>query len=120
VAGIVFAVPEGWAIDGIGPEYVNLKNPDSEFELTVSVMTEDTIAQMQGEDSKLSLQEYFDNKTWYNGTIAPEAFDGNEGAYFNAYESANRELMAKIRDQRAAAAAAAAQPAPAQPAAPAQ
>lgn len=60
VAGIVFAVPEGWAIDGIGPEYVNLKNPDSEFELTVSVMTEDTIAQMQGEDSKLSLQEYFD------------------------------------------------------------
>ena len=67
-----------------------------------------------------SLQEYFDNKTWYNGTIAPEAFDGNEGAYFNAYESANRELMAKIRDQRAAAAAAAAQPAPAQPAAPAQ
>ncbi|MBQ2641471.1 MAG: YARHG domain-containing protein [Lachnospiraceae bacterium] len=67
-----------------------------------------------------SLQEYFDNKTWYNGTIAPEAFDGNEGAYFNAYESANRELMARIRDQRAAAAAAAAQPAPAQPAAPAQ
>ena len=67
-----------------------------------------------------SLQEYFDNKTWYNGTIAPEAFDGNEGAYLNAYESANRELMAKIRDQRAAAAAAAAQPAPAQPAAPAQ
>ena len=67
-----------------------------------------------------SLQEYCDNKTWYNGTIAPEAFDGNEGAYFNAYESANRELMAKIRDQRAAAAAAAAQPAPAQPAAPAQ
>lgn len=67
-----------------------------------------------------SLQEYFDNKTWYNGTIAPEAFDGNEGAYFNAYESANRELMAKIRDQRAADAAAAAQPAPAQPAAPAQ
>lgn len=60
VAGIVFAVPEGWAIDGIGPEYVNLKNPDSEFELTVSVMTEDTIAQMEGEDSKLSLQEYFD------------------------------------------------------------
>ena len=67
-----------------------------------------------------SLQEYFDNKTWYNGTIAPEAFDGNEGAYFNGYESANRELMARIREQRAAAAAAAAQPAPAQPAAPAQ
>ena len=67
-----------------------------------------------------SMQEYFDNKTWYNGTIAPEAFDGNEGAYFNGYESANRELMARIREQRAAAAAAASQPAAAQPAAPAQ
>ena len=51
------------------------------------------------------VQEYFDGKSWYNGTISPDAFDGNEAAYFNNYETKNRELMAKIRDERAAAAA---------------
>ena len=51
------------------------------------------------------IQEYFDGKSWYDGTISPEAFDGNEDAYFNNYEMKNRELMSKIRDERAAAAA---------------
>ena len=49
------------------------------------------------------IQEYFDGKSWYDGTISPEEFDGNEAAYFNNYEMKNRELMAKIRDERAAA-----------------
>ena len=48
------------------------------------------------------IQEYFDGKSWYDGTISPEEFDGNEAAYFNNYEMKNRELMAKIRDERAA------------------
>ena len=51
-----------------------------------------------------SIQEYFNKKSWYNGTIDPKDFDGNESAYFNSYEMANRELMAKVRDGRAAAA----------------
>lgn len=50
-----------------------------------------------------SIREYFENKTWYNGTIAPEDFDGNEGAYFNSCESANRELLVQIRNSRTAA-----------------
>lgn len=47
-----------------------------------------------------SIREYFESKSWYRGTIEPEAFDGNEGMYFNEYESANREVMAKIRSSR--------------------
>ena len=47
-----------------------------------------------------SIREYFEGKSWYTGTIEPEAFDGNEGNYFNDYESANRELMARIRASR--------------------
>lgn len=47
-----------------------------------------------------SIREYFEGKSWYSGTIEPEAFDGNEGNYFNDYESANRELMARIRASR--------------------
>ena len=50
-----------------------------------------------------SIRTYFENKTWYNGTIAPENFDGNEGAYFNSCESANRELLVQIRNSRTAA-----------------
>ena len=60
VAGIVFAVPEGWTAESIGPNFVNFRNPDSDFELSVNVLDEEGIAGMEGEDSKLSLQEYFD------------------------------------------------------------
>ena len=41
------------------------------------------------------LQNYFDSKTWYNGTIAPEAFDEN---VFNDYEKQNIDLMNRIRE----------------------
>lgn len=47
-----------------------------------------------------SIREYFEGKTWYKGTIDPNDFDGNEGNYFNEYEAANRELMARIRASR--------------------
>ena len=49
-----------------------------------------------------SIRKYFESKSWYHGTIAPADFDGNESKYFNAYETANRELMIQIRDQRGA------------------
>lgn len=48
------------------------------------------------------IQEYFNSKSWYKGTIEPEDFDGNESVYFNQFEISNRELLAKIREERAA------------------
>ena len=47
-----------------------------------------------------SIREYFEGKAWYRGTINPADFDGNEAAYFNEYELANRELMSQIRADR--------------------
>lgn len=49
-----------------------------------------------------SIREYFEDQPWYHGTISPADFDGKESKYFNEYETANRELMAQIRDERAA------------------
>lgn len=56
-----------------------------------------------------SMQEYFDGKDWYSGTIDPAEFDGNEALYFNEYEVGNRELMSRIRAERQQASAAAGQ-----------
>ena len=47
-----------------------------------------------------SIREYFEKKTWYKGTISPADFDKNEASYFNKYEKANKDLMAKIRAER--------------------
>lgn len=48
-----------------------------------------------------SIREYFESKSWYHGTIDPAEFDGNEGSYFNDCEMRNRELMVRIRNERA-------------------
>ena len=42
------------------------------------------------------LQAYFDGKSWYKGTIAPEDFD--EGV-LNKYEKANIDLMSSLRER---------------------
>ena len=42
------------------------------------------------------LQNYFNQKTWYQGTIAPEAFDES---VLNVYEKANTELIDSMRSQ---------------------
>lgn len=47
-----------------------------------------------------SIREYFEGKSWYRGTISPADFDKNESSYFNQYEKANKDLMAKIRAER--------------------
>lgn len=52
-----------------------------------------------------SMQEYFDGKDWYSGTIDPVEFDGNEALYFNEYEVSNRELMSRLRAERQQASA---------------
>ena len=46
------------------------------------------------------IQEYFNGKSWYKGTISPEKFDETEDSVFNEYEIKNRELLADIRDER--------------------
>ena len=43
------------------------------------------------------LQEYFNQKTWYKGTIAPEAFDES---VFNEYEKANVALLGSLQEER--------------------
>lgn len=42
------------------------------------------------------LQEYFNSKSWYNGTIDPAAFDENYRNYFNDYEIKNTEFLSKV------------------------
>ena len=46
------------------------------------------------------IQEYFNGKSWYKGTISPEEFDETEDSVFNEYEIKNRELLADIRNER--------------------
>ena len=46
--------------------------------------------------SAQDLQAYFDGKSWYKGSIAPENFD--EGV-FNKYEKANIDLMNSLRER---------------------
>ena len=42
-----------------------------------------------------SLQQYFDSKSWYNGTISPEEFDANLDSRLNDVERANIEIIKK-------------------------
>ena len=42
------------------------------------------------------LQNYFDQKTWYQGTIAPEAFDES---VLNAFEKENAKLIDSMRSR---------------------
>ena len=42
------------------------------------------------------LSAYFNSKSWYNGTIAPEDFDSKANSIFNDVEKANRDLIEEI------------------------
>ena len=42
-----------------------------------------------------ALQQYFDSKSWYNGTISPDAFDANLDSRLNDVERANIEIIKK-------------------------
>lgn len=46
------------------------------------------------------LQEYFNSKTWYQGTIAPEEFDES---WLNSYEKENIQLLIKAEETAGAA-----------------
>ena len=43
------------------------------------------------------LQNYFNNKTWYHGTISPASFDDS---VFNAYEQANLDTIVAVESSR--------------------
>ena len=40
-----------------------------------------------------ALQQYFDGKSWYNGTISPDEFDANLDSRLNDVERANIEII---------------------------
>lgn len=42
------------------------------------------------------LQEYFNSKPWYSGTIDAATFDANYQNYFNDYEIKNTEFLSKV------------------------
>ncbi len=44
----------------------------------------------------VALQEYFNSKSWYNGTVDPEDFND---AVFNEYEVANRDLIVQYEKE---------------------
>ncbi|MCC8103368.1 MAG: YARHG domain-containing protein, partial [Clostridiales bacterium] len=47
--------------------------------------------------STTSIQEYFDSKSWYTGTISPENFDTS---VLNSYETANINLLLQTKEAR--------------------
>lgn len=42
------------------------------------------------------LQEYFNNCSWYSGTVDPATFDANVTSYLNSYELANLQLITEL------------------------
>lgn len=41
------------------------------------------------------IKEYFESKSWYNGSIDPDTFDANINSYLSAVEFANIDLIKK-------------------------
>ena len=47
------------------------------------------------------IADYFNSKSWYQGTIDPETFDAEQGSVFNEYEIANINKIQQWEDQKA-------------------
>lgn len=43
-----------------------------------------------------SLQDYFNGRSWYSGTVDPATFDANINSYLNSYELANLKLIKEL------------------------
>lgn len=48
------------------------------------------------------IADYFNSKSWYQGTIDPEIFDSQQDSIFNEYEIANINKIAQTEEQKAA------------------
>lgn len=46
------------------------------------------------------IRDYFESRSWYNGTINGAAFDANAGTYLNEIERANISFIAQYEQQR--------------------
>lgn len=46
------------------------------------------------------ISDYFNSKSWYQGTIDPETFDAQQDSIFNEYEIANIEKIARWEEQK--------------------
>lgn len=46
------------------------------------------------------ISEYFNSKSWYQGTIDPETFDAQQGSIFNEFEVANIDKIAEWEQKK--------------------
>ena len=67
-----------------------------EYQKTSSELEENEILARHGRRfNDQALQQYFDSKSWYNGTISPDEFDANLDSRLNDVERANIEIIKK-------------------------
>lgn len=97
VLEVVFAAPEGWTVSDVYPgNTMQFSNPDSPFILSLSSTTERDISTMEGEDSTLSVQEYYEKYDVpteeslkdYDGEFSTVKVCGTDGLYFKTRRGA--------------------------------
>lgn len=91
--GVAPQKTEDYLISNSDKEYLDLnellKMTDDEL-----VMARNEIYARHGRQFVLDyIREYFEGKSWYQGTVSPAAFDANVKNIFNEYELANVERM---------------------------
>ncbi len=98
VLEVVFAAPEGWTVSDVYPgSTMQFTSPDSAFTLSLSSLTERDISTMEGEDSSLSVQEYFEKyhipteETLkdYDGEFSTVKICDTDGLYFKSKRGAD-------------------------------
>lgn len=65
-------------------------------ESTLTIAINELFARHGRKFANQDLANYFNSKSWYNGTIAPADFDYRTDEIFNATERANRDLIEDI------------------------
>lgn len=46
------------------------------------------------------ISDYFNSKSWYQGTIDPDTFDAQQDSIFNEYEMANISKIAEWEERK--------------------
>lgn len=46
------------------------------------------------------ISDYFNSKSWYQGTVDPETFDAQQDSVFNEYEMANIAKIAEWEERK--------------------
>ena len=86
-----------YILDGSDKRYVSFSEvtPLSEWQMTIAL--NEIYARRGRKFSTPELQEYFNSKSWYKGTISPSDF--NEGS-LNKYEAANVQTILAVMTER--------------------